>query len=240
VRHLPRVSVLTPVHNAGPLLVDQIEAVLAQDVELELLVGDDASTDGSWERLRPYRRDPRVRAFRWPRRLGSAAARNALLAHARGRYCSPCDADDLLLPGSLRRQAEYLDRHPEVGVVFADVLLVFAAGDRRRAPRVLQPGSALRWDLFENTFNHGGCLMRTSLLRRAGGYDPTMTLLDDRELALRLSEVTCFHHMRGVLSYVWAIRAGSQSRRRAGRQRLAERIVRAAALRRGADARQRP
>lgn len=100
----PCISVIMPVYNAEKTLADAVRAVLAQDMpDLELLLIDDGSTDGSGQIARTLAaRDARIRLVSQPNK-GICAARNAGLARAAGRYLAFCDDDDLFLPGALRR-----------------------------------------------------------------------------------------------------------------------------------------
>jgi hypothetical protein len=100
----PLVSVLVAAHDAADTIESTIDSLLHQSYQnLEILVGDDASTDGTVDRIR---RDPRVRLFRSQRNQGAYHLRNALLAHARGELVTFHDADDLALPSRIALQVE--------------------------------------------------------------------------------------------------------------------------------------
>lgn len=83
---MPLVSVVMPVHNSAATLGASVRSVLAQThPDVELLVTDDASTDGSMDLLQDLaRRDERVRPQAAPEQGGAARARNLALARARG------------------------------------------------------------------------------------------------------------------------------------------------------------
>ncbi len=106
----PLVSVIVPVFNAAPVLERAAASVLAQDLDdWELLLIDDGSTDdsaGVIEQLAA--RDPRIRGLSQGRNTGAAAARNAGLDAARGRYIAFLDADDAWLPQKLRLQLGFM------------------------------------------------------------------------------------------------------------------------------------
>jgi glycosyltransferase involved in cell wall biosynthesis len=113
----PVVSVCIPTRNQGRYLGEALESAMAQGVDgMEVLVHDDASTDGT-PAIVAALRDPRVRYLRHPRPLGVAANRNSCLATARGRYLAWLDADDAWLPGSLARRLALLGDRPEVVLV---------------------------------------------------------------------------------------------------------------------------
>ena len=110
-----------PVFNRDYVIGHAIASALAQTHgDLELLVVDDASTDRTAEVVSEYR-DPRVRYYRQPRNGGVAAARNAALRQARGEFISFLDSDDVWKPHKLSDELSFLERHPEVHAVFADL-----------------------------------------------------------------------------------------------------------------------
>jgi glycosyltransferase involved in cell wall biosynthesis len=103
------VDIIIPVYNRATLVREAIESALtaAPDVPLEVIVVDDASTDGTWEFLRGLD-NPKVRTFRMERNGGQSAARNRGLDIARGTYIKFLDSDDLLVPGHLSAEVTAL------------------------------------------------------------------------------------------------------------------------------------
>jgi glycosyltransferase involved in cell wall biosynthesis len=102
----PLVSIVIPVYNRGALVREAIASVLAErnDVLLEVVVVDDASTDDTWEVVRAQD----VRAVRMERNGGQSAARNRGLDESRGTYVKYLDSDDVLMPGHLEREVRAL------------------------------------------------------------------------------------------------------------------------------------
>lgn len=112
MRHIaPRVSVIMPVRNAARFLDQSTGSVLRQSMpELELLVIDDGSTDGSVERVNRFaKQDDRVRLLDTAGNQGAAEARNRGLSQCRGRYVAFLDADDCWLEGKLQRQLAFMN-----------------------------------------------------------------------------------------------------------------------------------
>ncbi|KJS53532.1 glycosyl transferase [Streptomyces rubellomurinus subsp. indigoferus] len=103
------VSVVMPVHNSAATLGASVRSVLAQThADVELLVTDDASTDGSMDLLQDLARaDERVRPQAAPEQGGAARARNLAMARARGEYVALLDSDDMWLPEKLERQLAF-------------------------------------------------------------------------------------------------------------------------------------
>jgi teichuronic acid biosynthesis glycosyltransferase TuaG len=101
-----------PVWNARATLGEAAESVLAQTMpDLELLLIDDGSTDGSRDLAEVYAaQDPRARVLGDGVNRGPAAARNAGIRTARGRWIAFLDADDLWRPEKLEVQIGYMER----------------------------------------------------------------------------------------------------------------------------------
>ena len=117
-----RVSVLLAVHNGGEYLHEAVDSVLAQTYEdFELLLVDDASTDGAVDSLAP---DTRIRVLRNERNLGQIPSLNRGLQAALGEYVARLDHDDLCFPRRLERQVDLLDSHPAVALAatWADIV----------------------------------------------------------------------------------------------------------------------
>jgi glycosyltransferase involved in cell wall biosynthesis len=104
------VDIIIPVYNRASLVREAIESALeaARDLPVEIIVVDDASTDGTWESLRAYN-DPRIRCFRMEANGGQSAARNRGLDDARSTYVKFLDSDDVLVAGHLSDEVNALE-----------------------------------------------------------------------------------------------------------------------------------
>ena len=111
----PRVSVVTPVWNAAATLAETVASVRAQSVEdWEMLLVDDGSADGSRALAEALAADePRLRVMGWRDNRGPAAARNAGIRAARGRYIAFLDSDDRWRPEKLARQLAVMEDEGE-------------------------------------------------------------------------------------------------------------------------------
>ena len=123
------ISVIVPVHNGEAFLSDCLESLVRQTWrQLEILVIDDGSTDGSAALCRRWQeKDGRIRFFQ-KENGGVSSARNLGLEMARGEYAAFVDADDWLLPGMLQEQLELLVQED------GDMILggYLAVGERER------------------------------------------------------------------------------------------------------------
>jgi glycosyltransferase involved in cell wall biosynthesis len=129
----PLVSVVMPTYNRERLASAAIESILGQTLrDLELLLVDDASSDGSAEALSARARsDPRVRLLRMRANRGCNAARNQGFRRARGRYVALLDDDDLALPGRLEASVARLEAEPELDVVSCGYRFIDVRGVER-------------------------------------------------------------------------------------------------------------
>ena len=170
-----------PVRDGERFLVEAVESVLAQSMtDLELVVVDDGSTDGT-PRLLAGLTDSRVRVLTRPAG-GLTSALNAGCAAAAAPVIARMDADDVALGDRLERQLGYLDAHPEVALLAGGIVLVDEAGrefDREPAPSAP--------DLSErNALVHGTVCMRAEAFRELGGY--RLDQAEDYDLWLRFEE----------------------------------------------------
>jgi len=183
---LPKVTVLMPVHNGAPYLRQAVDSILGQTYpEFELLVIDDASTDGSWDILSALR-DPRIRLVRHAENLDLVATLNEGLELARGEYVARMDQDDISLPERLERQAAFLDRQGEVGIVAVAARLIDGADRPGAVLPLLEGHNLLRWSFcFGCPIAHAGVMMRRSLVLAAGAYRAEAFRCEDYDLWTR-------------------------------------------------------
>lgn len=129
---MPLVSVLMPVHNREVVVRAAIDSIRNQTFQdWELIILDDASTDGTVKVCREYEAtDPRIRVFANEENLGVGESRNRLLQYARGKYIAIHDSDDVSVPGRLAMEVEVLESKPEVGLVSGVVAWVDFDEDR--------------------------------------------------------------------------------------------------------------
>lgn len=109
---LPTVSVITPVWDAAATLEAAVASLQAQTRgDWEMILIDDGSRDGGGAlAARLAEGDPRLRVIGWEENRGAAAARNAGIRAARGRFVAFLDADDLWRPEKLAVQIGYMER----------------------------------------------------------------------------------------------------------------------------------
>jgi glycosyltransferase involved in cell wall biosynthesis len=192
------VSVIMPVHNGEQFIAAALDSVLAQTHrDLELIVVDDGSTDGTPAILAATaRRDSRVQVIRGAR-AGVAAARNRAIEAARGALLAPIDADDIWHPAKIERQLAALRAGGakagaaycwSLGIDENDVVIEQGQCESRASGDILEALAV------SNVLGNAS----TPLLRRAcvlaiGGYDPGLHAAraqgaEDWKLYLTLAE----------------------------------------------------
>ena len=131
----PRVSIITPAHNAAQFLPAALDSVLSQSLQnWHWVIVNDGSTDGTASYLDALH-DPRIEVVHRARG-GVSRARNAGLDRIKGEFVTFLDADDALPPDSLAARVQYLDNHPEVTLVDGCVALMDSELGQRLSLRV--------------------------------------------------------------------------------------------------------
>lgn len=184
----PRVSVVMPVRDGERWLDEAVGSILAQTMhELELVVVDDGSTDGSPRLLAgAAERDARVRILRHDRQ-GLTAALDRGVRASQAEYVARMDADDVALPQRLELQAAFLDARPDVALVGGAVIATDEEGKPCGTLRYPVGDRAIRVALRRyNCFVHPAVMFRRSAYLQAGGY--RIDRAQDYDLWLRLAE----------------------------------------------------
>jgi glycosyltransferase involved in cell wall biosynthesis len=189
VRDEPDVTVVIPTRNRRRMLTRTLGSALAQeDVEFDVVVVDDGSTDDTGEALRGIA-DPRLSTVTRDAAHGVAAARNAGIAAARGEWVAFLDDDDLWSPHKLRAQ---LDAAVAKGADFVYTSAVFVTPelDPIRLRAAPEPAGLLERFPFVNPVPAGGStvIARANLVREVNGFDEQLEQLADWDMWWRLAE----------------------------------------------------
>jgi glycosyltransferase involved in cell wall biosynthesis len=181
------IAVIIPTYNSMKYFRETLDSVLKQTLPPdEILVNDDASTDGTPDFAESY--GPPVRVFRRANQR-QAASRNFAATQTECEWLAFLDHDDLWEPNKLSRQIEELTRNPGADlcytarVTFAEENGAFHRDEIFGVP----PANAIRQALFVNTtFLPGSVLIRRSTYLAAGGFNPALKLVEDWDMWLRL------------------------------------------------------
>lgn len=187
---MSRVSVIIPTHNRPQLLLRAIESARAAGEDVEIIIVDDASEDGTAEVCRELED---ITYVRLERGQGVAGARNVGILASTADYISFLDDDDLRLPGSLDAQLAQLESEPQAGFVCGPVLMFDETGRTTveiEAQPSLHKGDAF-WELL--AFNFPALpisvVVRKECFFRVGLFDAQLKGIDDWDLWVRIAEI---------------------------------------------------
>jgi glycosyltransferase involved in cell wall biosynthesis len=183
------ISVVMPCFNAAPFLQEAIDSVLAQSFpEVELIIIDDGSTDGSTEILQHFAHThPNRITVLYQSRVGPFAARNHGLAHARGNYIAFLNADDIWDADALRQLHDALD-HTPAGLAYCGWQNTGAAANdtRPQIPPEYTAQNRVIHFLENRPWPIHACLIRRQLIDDLRGFSERAPTAMDYDLWLRM------------------------------------------------------
>jgi glycosyltransferase involved in cell wall biosynthesis len=203
----PRVSVVVPCYNYGHYLNECVASALGQEgVDVDVLIVDDASPDGSGEVAEAIAADSagRVRVLRHQRNRGHIATYNDGLAAVEGEYVTLLSADDLLAPGSLGRATALLEANPEVGLAYGRAVSFSAAPPLARTETTGwtiwagQDWLGERYRQGRNPIRSPEAVLRSSVQREIGGYRAELPHSGDLEMWIRAAAVADVGYVGGA------------------------------------------
>lgn len=176
------ISVIIPVYNGAAYIAPAIDSVLHQAYPfVEIIVVDDGSTDETAAIVAQY--GDKVRYLYQPN-CGSAVARNAGVALAKGALLAFLDHDDLWDPAKLRYQADYLAQHPPIGYVLT------------RMKPLIAPGIAWPTTLNQHYYAQNpvavflsALLVRRQVFAQVGPFDPSLRTAQDVDWFARAQDL---------------------------------------------------
>ena len=196
----PLVSVLMPLYNKEAHVAEAIKSVLNQTyLNIELIVIDDGSTDGSIDEVHRFVSD-KVRLFKQENK-GVSSARNVAFDYSKGDYIQYLDADDVLDNRKIEEQVNILMEYSETvgtdrnGFVLATAKRFYF---QNKVDKIWQPEAVLNVEKdYDNMYDfllddarnsillHSWLIPR-AIIQKAGKWDETMTIFEDRDFYLRL------------------------------------------------------
>ena len=193
----PLFSLIMITYNKVQFLKAAIESVLAQTYEnWELIISDDASTDGTWELAVALSADePRIKLRRNPTNIYIPLNRAAAAEMCTGEYIGHIDGDDVLYYNAVELAVYYFHKYPDVALVFSDTSWLSAKGEiygYHKNPDYCE-------DLSKHGWKHFGAFKREKFLE-VGGYNTEITKpCEDGNLFMKLAEKYKFFRMPYVL-----------------------------------------
>lgn len=230
---MPKISVLVPLYNTKPAYFKaMVEAVLAQTfTDFELLLLNDSPENHELEVLatKYCEKDRRIKYSSNDSNRGISKSRNILLTMAEGDYVAILDHDDLPRPDRLQKQADYLDEHPEVGVVGSQVQIAGSS----KVLRFPENNLDIKQKMMQQcVICHSAAMIRRSVLKSNNicwneAYSPA----EDYMLWADLMDCTLFHNLPEVL-HQWRVYDESSGARQREKMADAAMRVRSVLLRR--------
>lgn len=227
--YVPLVSVIVPCWNLEAYLNETLQSVATQTWQrFEVIMVDDASTDGTWEVMQKWEnQDNRFHAIRLPVNQGVVAARNTALAIASGEFIALLDGDDVWTADAIEHRVAVASRYPEAKVIATDYswfereIAPLPTGHVTLGPRARrafsachQSGEALLlrdpFDLVATTHFAwiGATLVRRSAMETIGFFDAKFRAQEDTLLWLRLANGGSFAYSPKITAH-YRQRSGS-------------------------------
>jgi hypothetical protein len=186
----PAISVVMVLCNVERFLPEAIDSILKQSYgDFEFIIVDFGSTDQSKTIALGYAvTDSRIR-FHQISTARLPEARNAACRLARGRYIAVMDADDISVPGRLASEIDFMEKHPEVGVVGGATEWIGATGRSLCVDTFPTTDREIRSELANRSpFCQPAVLIRKEAFDLVGGYRPAFLQAEDYDLWTRIAE----------------------------------------------------
>lgn len=194
-RMKPIVSVICTVKNGEKFISQTIDSILDQTLsELELIIVDDGSSDGTSEIIKEYTKyDSRIK-FVPTKGVGRARALNLAIKEAQGKYIANIDADDPCHPQRLEIEAKLLDSNREFALIATDTILIKDYVHYKELNWVVEyfPQNSTVIDVTRkllkfNPISHSSIMIRKNALLQVGGYNENLKSNVDYDLWVRLA-----------------------------------------------------
>ena len=218
---LPKVTVIIPCYNREKFVKATIDSALSQTYpNIEIVAVDDGSTDGTRHVLEKY--GERIKILEHPGCInkGQSAAINLAMRSTDSEYVAILDSDDVWVPEKIERQVEFLEKHPDVGLVYANGFAIDENGNSLY--KIINEGHVETNNperaLLECHFNvPSNALVRRTAFNKAGEFDETLRSAQDHDMAIRLSEVVKLAYINEDL-WFYRRHSNTQSRQHAIRR----------------------
>lgn len=191
----PKVSIIMSVFNGQDHIKECIDSILSQTLtDFEFIIINDGSDDQTAERLKEYS-DPRIRTVE-QENSGLTKSLNRAVNLSGGKYIARIDADETAMPNRLAAQVDFLNTHPDVGLVGS--FYINTDSDGRLLHKIETPVSDgdIRMRLrIANAIGHGSVMIRKDVFRTVGLYNEDLKYVQDFELWGRIAKSFKVHNL---------------------------------------------
>lgn len=186
--NMPLVSVLMGIYNCEETLEEAVNCIVNQTYKnWELIMCDDCSSDGTIEIAEKLaRKDSRIKLIKNEENLTLAPTLNHCLSIARGKYVARMDGDDVCSLNRFDKEIEFLENNSEYALVSCNMDLFDKNGVYKT---ILYKEKPLKQDFVKTSqFCHAGCMIRTEVIRKLGGYSEEVNKqrVEDYDLWVRM------------------------------------------------------
>lgn len=183
------ISIIIPVYNRAQLLKRTLRSVVKQSYRpLHVILIDNGSTDNSMELLQRFKQEQETDGFRitvgFEGVSGAVSARNRGLDYADTEWVMFFDSDDEMRPELVERYADAICRFPETDIFYTDVEIRYS--DSVVIKRSPSSNGLIYSSIFHSYLSTIRYIVRRSILKKAGNWNPSLTGWDDWELGVRL------------------------------------------------------
>jgi len=182
------VSIIIPCYNQGRFLSEAIRSAVDQDYpHKEIIVVNDGSTDNTRDAASEFHH---AVTYVEQENRGVSAARNMAIEIASGNYICFLDGDDILLPHSVSKRVQYLDTHPDTGMVCGDAITFNDGGSiglKSVTSGKPHHPTNFRWETVDYTATMSTAMVRRSCLEKVGLFEESLRVSEDWLLFVKLS-----------------------------------------------------
>jgi glycosyltransferase involved in cell wall biosynthesis len=193
------VSIIIPAFNRASYINQTVDSVLQQTYQnIELIVVDDGSTDGTYEKLQAYGSKLTLLTHECHQNKGQAASINFGLSKAEGDYIAVLDSDDFWELSKLEIQVGFLDKNPDIGLVYCNGYGVDSNGKRyynfyNEDPCERSDPNRVLLDCY--ILLPQNSLVRKDVYDQVGFFNEEYRSAQDHDMLIRISEITSFAYL---------------------------------------------
>lgn len=228
---MPKISILMSVHNDAPYLQQTLDSIFQQSFrDFECIIINDASTDATPQILDRIE-DNRLIRLDNAENQGLTLSLNKGLARANGEYIARFDGDDIATLNRLQKQLDFMEAHPEIGMLAGNVIRIDSQGNFLYGGKPMHdhhaPHGYLKWLLlWINRIDHNTVMFRHAVLREHDlQYDPAYNTAEDHEMWARLAHTTRLYRAQEIMGYRRLNPAGVSLNRRAEQLSIQFKVV---------------
>lgn len=194
-------SILSPTYNQANFVEVAIESVISQTYpHWELIIVDDASTDNTVEKIKPYLKDPRIKLFVHDKNKGGVQAIRKAAKNASNEILAVFELDDKLHKDALKTIAKAYQENPEYGLIYSTHWVCDSKLRCKQITKLNGPVDPKKTNLIERKTSHF-YTFRKEAYKKTSGFSSLLKYSGDMDIIYKLEEVTIFKFINIPLYY---------------------------------------